>query len=101
MSLVRVACPQPNDSTAPQRILISQCFGSRTISGNHLFRQDSEHGRDLESKSGKSPLSPLPRESAWKEVAKKHVLVLSVRLGGLMERPSVKPSASIAVHYIH
>ena len=37
----------------------------------------------------------------WKEVAKKHVLVLSVRLGGLMERPSVKPSASIAVHYIH
>ena len=49
---MRVPCPQPNDSTAPQRILISQCFGSRTISGNHLFRQDSEHGQDLESKSG-------------------------------------------------
>ena len=30
-----------------------------------------------------------------------HVLVPSVRPGAMMERPSVNPSSSIAVHYIH
>ena len=65
-----------------------------------MFRQDSERRQSkishvTVSKKG----SVCKNEVAQKKVG--HVLVLSARQGAMMERPSLKPSSSIAVHYIH
>lgn len=99
-----VLCPHTNDRKAPPRIPIRQlgfhCYRSQTISDDHMFRQDSERRQSkishvTVSKKG----SVCKNEVAQKKVG--HVLVLSARQGAMMERPSVNPSSSIAVHYIH